>query len=115
MSNKFLVFSGTISYGLYLLGKLPNDAAKSFHLDRSPLLAFSMSILATFAIAALSWNLLEKPFLKLKRFFHVGPVEVRPIASWPTIGTKASGMDGRNVSTKNDFRKQFVVWTWITS
>jgi len=76
MTNRFLVYSGTISYGLYLLEKIPGDAAKSFHLDQFPLLAFSMSIVGTYAIAMLSWNLLEKPFLKLKRFFEASPVHV---------------------------------------
>lgn len=73
MTNRFLVFSGTISYGLYLLEKLPGDAAKSFHFDRFPLLAFSMSIVGTYALAFLSWNLLEKPFLRMKRFFESKP------------------------------------------
>jgi peptidoglycan/LPS O-acetylase OafA/YrhL len=76
MTNRFLVFSGTISYGLYLLEKLPGDAAKSFHLDRFPLLAFSMSIVGTYALAILSWNLLEKPFLRLKQYFDWNPSPV---------------------------------------
>lgn len=70
MTNRFLVYSGTISYGLYLLEKIPGDAAKSFHMDRFPLLAFSVSIVATYALAGLSWNLFEKPILRLKRFFE---------------------------------------------
>jgi peptidoglycan/LPS O-acetylase OafA/YrhL len=73
MTNRFLVYSGTISYGLYLLEKIPGDASKSFHLDGFPLLAFTMSIVGTYAIAMLSWNLLEKPFLSLKRFFETRP------------------------------------------
>ncbi len=81
MTNRFLVFSGTISYGLYLLEKIPGDAAKSFHLDRFPLLALSTSILATYVIAIISWNLLEKPFLNLKRFFENRQVEVEAFAS----------------------------------
>jgi len=81
MTNRFLVFSGTISYGLYLLEKLPGDAAKSFHLDRFPLFAFSMSIITTYALAVLSWNLIEKPFLRLKRFFEVKPVAREAIAA----------------------------------
>ena len=81
MTNRFLVFSGTISYGLYLLEKLPGDGAKSFHLDRFPFLALSASIIATYAIAILSWNFLEKPFLKLKRFFETKQVEVEAVAA----------------------------------
>jgi peptidoglycan/LPS O-acetylase OafA/YrhL len=81
MTNRFLVFSGTISYGLYLLEKIPGDAAKSFHLERFPSLAFSLSIVGTYALAILSWNLLEKPFLRLKRFFEADPVQVEQTAA----------------------------------
>ena len=31
LTNRFLVYTGTISYGLYLLHKIPFDLAKSFH------------------------------------------------------------------------------------
>jgi peptidoglycan/LPS O-acetylase OafA/YrhL len=70
MTNRFLVYTGTISYGIYLLEKIPLDAAKAFHLDKHPLLALPMTAAATFALAVVSWNLLEKPILKLKRFFE---------------------------------------------
>ena len=36
LANRFLVYTGTIGYGLYLLHKLPFDAAKSFYSDRHP-------------------------------------------------------------------------------
>jgi peptidoglycan/LPS O-acetylase OafA/YrhL len=70
LTNRFLVFTGTISYGIYLLEKIPLDAAKTFHLDRHPLLALPITVAATYALAAVSWNLLERPMLKLKRFFE---------------------------------------------
>jgi len=70
LTNRFLVYTGTISYGIYLLQKIPLDAAKAFHLDRHQFLALPLTTAATYAMAALSWNLLEKPFLKLKRFFE---------------------------------------------
>ena len=69
MTNRFLVYVGTISYGIYLLQKIPLDAAKAFHLDRHPILALPITAAATLGLAVLSWNLLEKPFLGLKRFF----------------------------------------------
>jgi len=68
-----LVYTGMISYGIYLLEKIPADAAKSLHLDRYPLLALPVATLATFVLATLSWNFLEKPFLRLKRFFGDRP------------------------------------------
>lgn len=79
MTSRFLVFSGTISYGLYLLEKLPSDAAKSFHLDRFPSAAFLMSIATTYALAMISWHLLEKPFLRLKCFFETRPSQESPL------------------------------------
>jgi peptidoglycan/LPS O-acetylase OafA/YrhL len=73
LNNRFLIFTGTISYGLYLLHKIPMDMAQSFHLDKFPLVALSLSLVAAFALALLSWNLLEKPFLAWKRFFKSTP------------------------------------------
>lgn len=82
LTNRALVYAGTISYGIYLLEKIPADAAKSLHLDRYPLLALPVATLATFVLAALSWNFLEKPFLRLKRFFQDSPKSVVvPIAA----------------------------------
>jgi peptidoglycan/LPS O-acetylase OafA/YrhL len=75
LANRFLVYTGTISYGLYLLHKIPFDVAKSFPVDRHPLLALPILLAACYAMAALSWNLLEKPFLRLKRVF----VDTRPL------------------------------------
>lgn len=69
MTNRFLVYTGTISYGLYLLHKLPFDAFEDLRVSANPLLAIAMGVASTFALAALSWNLLEKPFLNLKRMF----------------------------------------------
>jgi peptidoglycan/LPS O-acetylase OafA/YrhL len=84
LTNRFLVYTGTISYGLYLLHKIPFDVAQAFHLDRHSLLVLPIAILASYALAALSWNLLEKPFLRLKRFFESRPL--RPdVASPPAV------------------------------
>jgi peptidoglycan/LPS O-acetylase OafA/YrhL len=69
LRNRFLVYAGTISYGIYLLSKIPSDAAKSLHLDNHPALVLPITAAATFALAALSWHLLEKPSLSLKRYF----------------------------------------------
>lgn len=81
LTNRFLVYTGTISYGIYLLQKIPLDAAKTFHLDRHQFLALPITMAATYALAAMSWNLLEKPFLRLKRFFEVGKISHDPAAS----------------------------------
>src|SRR5580698_4107572 len=70
LTNRFLIYTGTISYGIYLLEKLPLDAAKTFHLDQYQFLALPITTALTYAMATISWNLLERPFLKLKRFFE---------------------------------------------
>jgi peptidoglycan/LPS O-acetylase OafA/YrhL len=74
LTNRFLVYTGAISYGLYLLHKIPFDGAKAFHLVRYQALVYQGLVLlggiaASYGLAALSWNLLEKPCLRLKRFF----------------------------------------------
>jgi peptidoglycan/LPS O-acetylase OafA/YrhL len=69
LRNRLLMYTGTISYGLYLLHKIPADFVQAAHLDRHPALILPFIFLASYALAALSWNLLEKPFLNLKHFF----------------------------------------------
>ena len=73
LTNRFMVYTGTISYGLYLLHKIPFDMAHAFRLERYPFLVLPILVAAGYAMAALSWNLLEKPFLRLKRFFKSKP------------------------------------------
>jgi peptidoglycan/LPS O-acetylase OafA/YrhL len=72
LGNRFLIYTGTISYGIYLLEKIPSDAAMSLHFTRHPVLLVPVTAAATYILAMLSWNLLEKPFLRLKRYFEVG-------------------------------------------
>jgi len=71
LTNRFLIHTGTISYGLYLLHKIPFDVAKSLHADRYPVLMLVVLLVACYVLAAVSWNALEKPFLKLKRGYRV--------------------------------------------
>jgi peptidoglycan/LPS O-acetylase OafA/YrhL len=71
LGNRFLIYTGTISYGIYLLEKIPSDAAMSLHLVGHRALVLPLTSAATYGLAVLSWNLLEKPFLRLKRFFNV--------------------------------------------
>jgi peptidoglycan/LPS O-acetylase OafA/YrhL len=68
LTNRVLVYTGTISYGLYLLHKLPFDVAK----DRPPAhpaAIFALLLVADYAVASASWFVLERPILRLKRFF----------------------------------------------
>jgi peptidoglycan/LPS O-acetylase OafA/YrhL len=70
MTNRLLAYTGIISYGIYLLEKIPPDVATAAHMDNHPWLVFPITVGATYAIASLSWIVLEKPFLRLKRFFE---------------------------------------------
>jgi peptidoglycan/LPS O-acetylase OafA/YrhL len=86
MTNRFLVYTGTISYGIYLLQKIPLDAAKSLHLGGSSFLILPITAALTYALAIVSWNLLEKPFLRLKRFFEAGGMERgRPVGQFEGV------------------------------
>jgi peptidoglycan/LPS O-acetylase OafA/YrhL len=88
MANRFLIYSGIISYGLYLLHKIPSGVVQTLHLDRHPWLPFPFIFLTSYLLAALSWTLWEKPFLSLKRFFE--PPPVAPGSEAPDISTRTN-------------------------
>jgi peptidoglycan/LPS O-acetylase OafA/YrhL len=68
--NRFLTYTGSISYGLYLLHKLPFDVLQHYAwFSGHQVLLASGGFLGSYVLATLSWNLLEKPFLRLKHFF----------------------------------------------
>jgi peptidoglycan/LPS O-acetylase OafA/YrhL len=69
LTNRLLVYTGTISYGIYVLEKIPLDIVKALQLEKYPLIAFLISAIATFVLAVISWNILEKPCLRLKQLF----------------------------------------------
>ncbi len=91
MTNRFLIFAGTISYGLYLLHKIPFGIVQALHLDQHPYLPLPTIFVMSFALAALSWSLLEKPFLNLKRFFASKP----PHSAVHAPGASAFATDGK--------------------
>ncbi|HEY0701875.1 MAG TPA: acyltransferase [Candidatus Acidoferrales bacterium] len=78
IANRFLRYSGIISYGLYLLHKIPFGVVQTLHLDRRAWVPFPFILVTSYAMAAISWNVLEKPFLRLRRFF--GSPDVRSVA-----------------------------------
>jgi peptidoglycan/LPS O-acetylase OafA/YrhL len=71
--NRFLTYTGIISYGLYLLHKIPLDVAKEVQVDYHRFVWIFVILVASYLLAAISYVLLEKPFLKLKRFFDLRP------------------------------------------
>jgi len=87
MTNRFLIFSGTISYGLYLLHKLPQDVFKTSRFYWvHPHLAFLAVLVLSYMIAFASWNLLEKPFLRLKCFFeNAAPRSASTVLPTPSL------------------------------
>jgi peptidoglycan/LPS O-acetylase OafA/YrhL len=91
LTNRFLMFTGTISYGLYLLHKMPDDVFKLLHWKEShPVAGFWTAVVISYLLAIASWNFLEKPFLGLKKFF-----EGKPNSKWessvPSAAAKDSG------------------------
>ena len=93
LRNKFLVYTGTISYGLYLLHKIPIGFVESFRLDRHPFLALLLILVTAYAMATLSWNLLEKPFLRLKRYFEARPVMLDQVEAQISLKPEARERD----------------------
>ena len=91
LTNRFIVYTGTISYGLYLLHKIPFDVAKATRLDQHALLALPLLLLACYGSAAVSWNLLEKPFLRLKRYFVSEPSALAHASREVVIGLDQPG------------------------
>jgi peptidoglycan/LPS O-acetylase OafA/YrhL len=91
LRNRFLIYTGTISYGLYLLHKIPSDVAQTLHLERHPLLILPFVFVASYALAILSWNFLEKPCLRQKRFFTPDPA--LPRRATDSSGQKLPGND----------------------
>jgi peptidoglycan/LPS O-acetylase OafA/YrhL len=71
LTNRFLMFTGTISYALYLLHKIPDDVFKRLHWKEAhPLAAFWAIVAISYLLAIVSRSLVEKRFLNLKRFFE---------------------------------------------
>lgn len=80
LSNKFLVFLGKRSYGLYLFHLVGNKigGAISNHIFNSlELISFIISLTTTIGMAVISYSVIEKPFLKLKKKYEI--VKSRPI------------------------------------
>ena len=81
LANRFLVYTGIISYGIYILEKIAPDAAQSLHLERHPLLVLPLTAATTYLLAALSWNCLEKPCLRMKLPFEVRRITTAKVES----------------------------------
>lgn len=73
LTNPVMLYLGKISYGLYafhlFLGPLWMWMNKYLHLDIKPIPMFFVLVGLDVALASLTWYLLEKPFLRLKKRF----------------------------------------------
>jgi peptidoglycan/LPS O-acetylase OafA/YrhL len=71
LANRFLLFTGTISYGMFLLHKIAFAGVDGLHVNsvKHPLLTLGVIVVGSYVLAITSWNVLEQPFLRLKRFF----------------------------------------------
>jgi peptidoglycan/LPS O-acetylase OafA/YrhL len=71
LANRFLLFTGTISYGLFLLHKIAFAGVDGLHVNSAqhPLVTLGVILIGSYMLSITSWNLLEQPFLRLKRFF----------------------------------------------
>lgn len=71
LNSRALIFTGTISYGLYLLHKIPFDTVMKGRSVSHPNIMFVVLMAATYMLATCSWYLFERPFLRLKYLFEV--------------------------------------------
>jgi peptidoglycan/LPS O-acetylase OafA/YrhL len=71
LTNRFLLFTGTISYGLFLLHKIAFAGVDGLHVKyvQHPFVMLGVILIGSYVLAITSWNVLEQPFLRLKRFF----------------------------------------------
>lgn len=79
LSQRYLVFLGKRSYGLYLYHFLGIAIGTYFskHFENNMVLSFVISFLATIIISVISYSFIEKPFLAIKKRYEI--VKSRPI------------------------------------
>jgi peptidoglycan/LPS O-acetylase OafA/YrhL len=83
LSNRFLLYVGTVSYAAYLLEfavliQLQRWGFGSVANDTTPYLWFVVAFLATVSLASVSWFLYERPILRLKGLVSTAPSEPVP-------------------------------------
>jgi peptidoglycan/LPS O-acetylase OafA/YrhL len=73
LSNRFLLFTGTISYGLFLLHKIAFAGVDGLQVNyiRHPFVTLGVIFAGSYVLAIISWTVLEQPFLRLKRLFEL--------------------------------------------
>lgn len=92
LANRFLLFTGTISYGMFLLHKISFAGVDGLHVNsmKHPLVTLGVIVIGSYVLAITSWNLLEQPFLRLKRFFELRrKTAISAVVSRTDIGAAA--------------------------
>jgi peptidoglycan/LPS O-acetylase OafA/YrhL len=97
LRNPFLLYTGRISYGLYLLHLaafgLATKPELRRHYPRNPvwndLTYLAVGIIVSYGAASLSWILFESQILRAKRWFSTRPAESEP--SFIAAQTAATG------------------------
>jgi len=91
LANRFLLFTGTISYGLFLLHKIAFAGVDGLHVNsvKHPLVTLGVILLGSYVLALTSWNVLEQPFLRWKRFFELRRRAKITVVSSGDIGAAA--------------------------
>ncbi|AMV21451.1 acyltransferase family protein [Planctomyces sp. SH-PL14] len=87
LSNSFLVLLGQLSYGLYVFHRPIHKFVLGWNLDGLPAglrsyAEFAATLGLSLLVAGLSWILIEKPMLRLKRYFP-RPDETRDSSNPP--------------------------------
>ncbi len=78
LESQPLVFTGRISYGLYIYHMFPAYllpgvlAGLGIEVDKKGYIDFALSALSTYLVACISWYFLEAPLNRLKRRFRAG-------------------------------------------
>jgi peptidoglycan/LPS O-acetylase OafA/YrhL len=82
LANKPVRYIGTISYGMYLLHMLANNAARKIAPGLGAGPTFVVTLIVAIALASISYQFYERRFLKLKERFGG---RVRPAQSLSAV------------------------------
>ncbi|OQP66875.1 hypothetical protein A3860_00460 [Niastella vici] len=83
LETKSLLFSGKISYGLYVYHPMCIGLISVFLKTKSIALNFILAIVSTYLVATVSFYLFELKFLKLKKYFESKKKIVQPEIEYP--------------------------------
>jgi peptidoglycan/LPS O-acetylase OafA/YrhL len=83
MDNGVLRYIGQISYSLYLVHNFVPKILEQYFGEFAPLNLLVLTLGITFGVCALSWVLVEKPILSLKRYFPERPLQKATNAAVP--------------------------------